>query len=104
MAASKGARLVTLAKYRAKLRRLPFDLDPLDIDERIQRGFCEATGIPFDLRDRRWSPSLDRIQPKRGYVRDNVQVVVWAYNAMKQTWGDLTILRIAEARQAFLAR
>ena len=64
--------------------------------ERLVRGVCEQTGVPFDYRRthkkshamRLFSPSLDRIDPSLGYTQDNCQVVVIAYNLAKQSGTD----------------
>lgn len=45
----RGFALVNMARYRARLKGIPFDLDPLDIQARIDRGTCEVTGLPFNL-------------------------------------------------------
>lgn len=86
-----SARMMISAKGRAKLKGLDFDLTADWIEERIAAGSCEVTGIKFDVsQDTRrnksrnpWMPSLDRIDNTKGYTKDNVQVVVWLYNAAK---------------------
>ena len=83
--------LITAAKQRAKTKNLIFDLDPYkaEIQEIINKGVCQVTGIPFDMSARqRWnSPSLDRINPIEGYVRQNVRVVLFSLNVMMHDWG-----------------
>jgi hypothetical protein len=72
------------ARRRALLKGIPFDLteDDVVIPER-----CPVLGIPlgFDggLSERGSSPSLDRIDPSRGYVRGNVLVISFRANQIK---------------------
>lgn len=95
----RGRALVLLARYRAKAKGLPFELDPTDIQARIDVGHCEMTGIPFDLsKPRAWNaPSLDQIEPGKGYTIANVRVVLYALNVMANTWGTQKIVDIAKA-------
>jgi hypothetical protein len=95
----RGYALVNVAKHRAKTRSLGFNLDPTDIQKRIDAGVCELTGITFNLTEARaWNaPSLDRIDPKRGYTKDNVRVILYAVNVMANTWGHQRITEIASA-------
>lgn len=47
---------------------------------------CPVLGIPLrlgEMSDRASSPSLDRIDPRRGYVRGNVLVVSYRANQIK---------------------
>lgn len=72
------------------------------IADKIKLGFCEATGIPFDLSKpngerKPFSPSIDQIEPKGGYTKDNTQVVCWIYNAAKGTWGHEDVVKLARA-------
>lgn len=96
---NRGKALCASARYRASTKGLPFELNAAEIQYRIDRGVCEATAIPFDLGpERTWnSPSLDRIDSTKGYTTDNVRVVLWAMNAMANTWGEDTILNVADA-------
>lgn len=92
----RGAALVAQVKKRAKLKGLDFDLDAHvhDIQARIDAGVCEMTGVPFDLTPpqgshRRFNaPSLDRIDPKKGYTYDNVRVVLCLVNIALNDWGE----------------
>jgi len=98
----RGHALVNVAKHRAKARGLSFDLNPNNIQERINAGVCELTGIQFDLKTpRAWNaPSLDRIDSKGGYTTDNVRVILYSVNVMANTWGPEKILVIASAIMA----
>lgn len=105
----RGAALVAQIKKRAKLKGWEFDLDPYipDIQRRIDAGVCEITGYPFDLTPpdkgtRRFNtPSLDRINPKRGYTYDNVRVVLCLVNVALNDWGE-NVLR--EVMQRWLSK
>jgi hypothetical protein len=84
--------LVASARIRARKKGITFGLDSSveDIQRRIDLGVCEITGTAFDLSPGRKynSPSLDRIDPKRGYEPDNVRVVCHAMNAAMGDWGE----------------
>lgn len=60
----RGHALTNVARHRAKSRGIPFDLDPANIQERIDAGVCELTGIPFSLdTPRAWNaPSRDPLR------------------------------------------
>ena len=95
--ANRGSALVSSARCRARDKNLPFDLDAMEIQRRIDIGRCEMTGIPFDL-DGDWnSPSLDRIDPNGGYTMSNVRIVITALNVMMNKWGADKVLEIASA-------
>jgi len=98
----RGSALVNDAKRRAMDKGIPFDLDWRDIQERIDAGFCEVTGLPFSLLEpKSWdAPSLDQIIPSAGYTKENTRVVLYALNTMANTWGEDLILKIADAIRA----
>ena len=71
------------AKMRAKAKGLPFNLDLSDI---VIPDVCPVLGIPirgavdkFDYQ----SASLDRLIPKLGYVKGNVNVISMRANTVK---------------------
>jgi hypothetical protein len=76
---------------------MPFDLDRAWVQEKLNRGMCEATGIPFNMsRQRGWdTPSLDRINPKLGYVKSNTRLVLFAVNTACGDWGEDILIEIA---------
>lgn len=72
---------------RAKRGGLAFDLDPAWFKEKVEAGICELSGLPFDLRGRKGlgsrypnAPSVDRINPKGGYTKDNCRMILWWLN------------------------
>lgn len=73
------------------------------IEAKLRGGVCDATSMAFDMRvggPYALTPSLDRIDSMEGYMRMNVQVVVWAFNAARATWGDAVMLAVLEAYKA----
>jgi hypothetical protein len=75
--------LYQYARSRARIRGIPFDLEPGDI---VVPDFCPVLGIPI-IRGRGRtcpnSPSIDRIDPSNGYTKGNVIVVSWKANNIK---------------------
>lgn len=74
------------------MRRVPGEIFERDwLEKKIADGVCEVTGIRFDLSSGKgggpgqFSPSIDKIDPLGGYGAENVQVVVFAFNALKGT-------------------
>lgn len=79
--------MLTAAKYRAKKNNLPFDLEVSDI---VLPTHCPILKIPLltyagqGNNIRKDSYSLDRIDPTKGYTKDNIQVISGLANRMKQ--------------------
>ncbi len=71
------------AKSRAKLHKLDFNLSLKDI---IIPKICPVLGIPIEVTKGQTynSPSLDRLIPSKGYVKNNVQVISWRANDLKK--------------------
>ena len=92
------------ARFRAHRKGIAFDLEKHleDLQKRIDAGFCEVSGLPFNLDGgRTWdSPSFDRVDSTRGYTHDNVRVVLHAVNSALGDWGDAKMLEIARAIMA----
>lgn len=75
--------MYTRAKDRAKKSDIDFDIELSDI---IVPEICPYLKIPLFKGDGKQtdnSPSLDRIDIKKGYVKENVQVISNKANAMK---------------------
>jgi hypothetical protein len=96
--------LLRNARVRARVKGMAFDLDQhwAELKDRIDRLTCELSGVPLDvdsLRD--WnSPSLDRINCKKGYTYDNVRVVCFAMNCALGTWGESKLRTVLESWRA----
>lgn len=81
---SSRHRMYTGVKDRARRRSIPFDLTPDDI---VIPERCPVLGLvlsPNVGHAAPNSPSLDRIDPSKGYVRGNVQVISQRANALKR--------------------
>ena len=88
------------AKKRAKKDGFSFNLDNAFVTElwELQEGKCAKTGVEMGRIGDKWlSPSLDRIDPNKGYDRDNVQWVCWRYNAAKAEMTDDSFLSLCLA-------
>jgi len=74
--------MIREAKKRAKRKNLFFDLKAEDINIGEK---CPILEIPFEVGIDCWynSPSLDRIDSRRGYEPDNVIVVCMMANSIK---------------------
>lgn len=101
--------LLLSAKKRALRHGLPFDITFEDIVPHLERGTCQRTGLEFDLSPakckggpRPFSPSLDQVFPRKGYVRGNVEVVCWIYNICKSDFDEVDIRKFAKALAAKL--
>jgi hypothetical protein len=83
-----ASRMVNHARARAKRHGIYFAITKSDISI---PSHCPILGIPLEVgrgyaRDS--SPSLDRINPNKGYLPDNIWVISMKANRMK---GDMTL-------------
>ena len=77
-------------KKRAKLTGVPFDLEPQDIKNKLNLAGskCPVLGVDMEIsklgsKNNDLTPSIDRIDPKKGYVKDNIIVVSMRANRIK---------------------
>ena len=96
--------LVTGTKQRAAKKGIDHDITNEWLLERLERGVCEVTGIPFTFTTgeikgghRSFTPSLDRTDPTKGYTKDNTKVVVWIYNGAKGVGTHEDVMKLVEA-------
>lgn len=95
----KATNLLAASKDRASRKGLDHNLTIEFITEKLKQP-CPKTGLSFRLgktgsnysdRDIQ-TPSIDRINPSKGYTIDNVQIVCWGYNVAKQRFTDDEIM------------
>jgi len=89
--------ILNRARQRAKTRGLPFNLSRCDI---IIPDECPVLGLEL-MRAKGGkaapnSPSLDRIDPDKGYVFGNVRVISYRANVMKSNASADELRRFAE--------
>ena len=90
------------SRYSAKIKGRAHELS-VDYIEKLLRENpnCQATGIPLCYESHipekaLFAPSLDRTDSNKGYTKDNVKLVCWAYNQMKSDNHEDLILKIAD--------
>jgi len=89
------------AKFRAKKHGIVFALSIEDVEKALEEcgGRCPYCGKPFEFRgtmkDRKSSPSLDRIVPNHGYIARNLTVCCYRCNQMKSEATPEEIWRMA---------
>jgi hypothetical protein len=92
--------MISYAKDRAKRKGFEFNIEKSDIDIPI---ICPILGIPIfkemSLEKKSGpsgnSPSLDRIDNKKGYVKGNIQVISHRANTMKANASPQELIRFA---------
>ena len=63
------------------------DIDHAWVMERLERGVCEISGVPFVYENRHpCLPSIDRIdRTQPGHMKANCRMILWGLNAFKGT-------------------
>ena len=93
----KEKHLLGLAKTRSRKSGLEFNIDLSDI---IIPQFCPILGIEL-VRDNRKvqenSPTLDRIDQSKGYIKGNVWVISFKANTMKNNASKEELLKFSRA-------
>lgn len=99
----KASRIWSDARLRAIKKNLNFNLDKEDV---VIPDTCPYLHIPLVLTHSEKqddSPSLDRIDPKRGYVKGNVEVISEKANRIKNDANFQEILLIATRLEYLLS-
>lgn len=81
------------AKARSKLDDMEFDLELMDI---FIPDVCPYLGTPFQMFDKQFAASLDRIDSTRGYTKDNIQVISYKANRMKNDATEQELISFAK--------
>lgn len=74
--------LLRSARYNSRTKNREFNLD---LDDIIIPQHCPILGIEIDRDAKRSynSPSIDRIDSSKGYIKGNIQIVSWRANLIK---------------------
>ena len=73
-------RMLQAARDRAK--RFGLDID-IELEDIVIPSICPILKVPLE-RNTSYAPSLDKIDPAKGYTKGNVQVISMKANLMKQ--------------------
>jgi len=95
------------ARQRAKKRDIEFTINLAWVQDRVEAGFCQVTGLDLEIKNIKqygkemnaqpFGPTLDRKNPSLGYTEDNTQVVVAVYNYAKMHWSHEDVVIMASA-------
>jgi len=104
----RAARMCTLKKQQCKRQGIRFNLDKQWILKRLDK--CALTGIPFKFTKCKmyktggnkspanaFGPSIDRIDPTKGYIKSNCRVILHCVNMFKFTMTDTEMMDVAKA-------
>ncbi len=80
--------ILNVAKRRAKRNSIPFEITHQDIKDVWPKDMiCPALGIKMNhgkgMGGNKFSPSLDRLIPEKGYVKGNIIIVSYLANRIK---------------------
>lgn len=87
--------MIADARKRAKKKNLPFDISIEDI---YVPDVCPVLGITLEIGrdDLDTSPSLDRLDPAKGYVKGNVNVISYRANTLKNNATSEELLKVVK--------
>lgn len=96
---NRATHLLSKIKQTAIRKGVPCDLTKDWLASRIAAGFCEMSGLPFDMDTPRGpnSPSVDRINPRGGYTQANCRVVLWYLNRAMSNLGNVYAMMVFRA-------
>jgi hypothetical protein len=84
------------AKARAKAAGVEFSIEESDVNDYDLCPVFNVTMQRGSHKTMRMSPSIDRIDPSKGYVKGNVQVISKLANSMKQDASPEELLKFAD--------
>jgi len=83
-------------KKRCLYNEIDFDIDRLWIEEQFQ-DFCSKNYHSFDGKNP-FQPSIDRINGKKGYTKENVRVCWLIENYCKNTFNDEQVIEFCKRK------
>jgi len=91
----RASLLLYRCKRRSRLDNIELNITKDDILDLLNSKKCQVTNIPLVFNgDKRnpYSPSIDRIDSNKGYIKGNVQVTCFIYNMCKNTFTDEDVI------------
>lgn len=90
---SEVKHMLQTKKAECKFRGIEFNLEEQDVEVPSK---CPVLGIPLNRECRDSSPSIDRVDPSKGYTKDNVAVISMRANRIKSNASALELRMIAQ--------
>ena len=101
--------LISGFRNRAKKQNVPFNLTVDDMKDLIKNAtdMCPALGVKMEIaklyaNDSNYSPSFDRIDPKKGYTKNNIVIVSNRANRIKSDATVNEIRKVADFYEKLL--
>jgi hypothetical protein len=94
----RAANPLANAMARAARKNISFELTNDWYWEIVDRGYCQASGLPFVINDKLkhpFSPSVDQIVPGGGYTFENSRITCLIFNTAKNGWHDEDVLKLS---------
>lgn len=97
----RAAHLVNAARKRSRISGVGVSVPTAFVEWALITGICMRTGIKFDFgcygSRAAFAPSLDRVDPTKGYTLENTEVVCNAFNMAKNEWDHSVLIIWVEA-------
>lgn len=95
----RATTLILTSQQFARKKKIPHTITRELIVPILLAGKCQVTGLPFKWDDPHgpFCPSIDRKNNALGWTPENIQVVIWAYNAAKGTGTHEDVMKMARA-------
>lgn len=92
--------IISNIQYRARKRNIPCTIN-IAWAKKTYTGVCSLSNIPFQIvrqttNGNPYHPSVDRINPKIGYLPENCRWILLCLNAFKGVSDDLMMKHVAE--------
>lgn len=112
----RATRMIAQTRSDAAKANRIFELDKEWLVEKLTKGYCEKTGLPFVLNGKEnlelnqktnkhpFSPSLERVNSLIGYTKENTIVVCLIYNYCKNVFEEEAVEMFCRAYLTNLER
>ncbi len=98
--AGRASVMCATKRMQCKKQNIPFDLTTGWYMDKLRKG-CELTGIAFSYpagnKVHPTTPSVDRINPDRGYLKNNCRMILYAVNMFKGAGADDEMYYLAQS-------